>query len=135
MFARDSHARRTLDGWVRDLLPHLTPDSSEARLLDEITSAEILDLAYLQGAPFESAIAGHAIFPQYVEERERNPVPSGMSVTFPLAVESERPRLVVSLRWGRASELKIGQGGRKRVARPLPAWGPIPDPLLVPTIG
>jgi len=97
----------------------LRPESAEARLLDEISSAEILDLTYLQGGAFDSAFAAHALYPVYVEQLERNAVPSAMSVTFPILVSEERnPRISVVFRCARGSELKIGQGGFPRVTNP-----------------
>ena len=119
MFYQDSVGRTTLRRWLADILPALRPDNADARLLDEITAAEILDLAYIQGAPFDSAMAAHCLYPLYVEQAERFPAPSEMSVAFPVDVGDEgRPELTVALRCARPSELKIGQGGIVRVRNP-----------------
>lgn len=133
MFYQDSAARVTLQAWLGELLPYLRPDNPDARLLDEITAAEILDCAYVQGAAFDSAVAAHAIYPTYVEESERLSGPSAMSVTFPINVGDEGDiRFTLALRWGRASELKIGQGGYPKVTNPR---RPVPDEFLTPVIG
>ncbi|HEX2080454.1 MAG TPA: helicase-related protein [Longimicrobium sp.] len=133
MFYKESSARRTLDGWVRELLVRITQPGSDGRTLDEITTTEILDMAYIQGAALESSVAAHALFPQYVEESERIGGPSAMSVTFPVAVDGLVPvRVRVLARWGQASALQIGDGRRGKVVNPRHA---VPDVLRRPRIG
>lgn len=133
MFYQPSSGRDKLHSWLLEVLPCLRPDNSDARLLDEITSSEILDLVYTQGGSFDSAIAAHALFPTYAEENERGAVPSQMSVTFPADVEpgSKRVELSLHFRCARPSELKIGQGGTTRVTNPRK---PVPSELLQCTI-
>lgn len=132
MFFQASAGRQTLDGWLLDLLPRLRTENADSRLLDEITAAEILDLTYVQGAAFDSAFAAHALYPVYVEQLERNAVPSAMGATFPILVSDDgNPRITVELRCARGSELKIGQGGFPRVTNPRHA---VPSALLAPTI-
>jgi hypothetical protein len=133
LFYQDSAARRIQEQWVRDLLSRVTPGGADARVLDEITTAEILDLAYNQGSDFASALAAHALLPQYVEESERIGGPSAMSVTFPLSVEEDgNIRLRIIARWGHASALQIGEGGRGKVVNPR---NPVPPELRRAVIG
>lgn len=132
MFYQQSPGRTALARWLEELLPHLRPENREARLLDVITTAEILDLAYVQGAPLDSAVAAHALYPRYIEESERAAAPSTMTVTFPITVEDERGiRINITLRCGRCSEVKIGQGGIQRVTNPR---NPVPPSLTQPRI-
>jgi hypothetical protein len=132
MFYQESAGRQMLSAWLTELLPLLRSENADSRLLDEISAAEILDLTYIQGAPFDSAFAAHAVYPVYVEQSERNAVPSAMSVTFPVSIDDEgNPRVTVAFRCARASELKIGQGGFPRVTNPRHV---VPDALLTPTI-
>jgi len=122
-----------LDGWVRDLLQRITPPGADARTLDEITTTEVLDLAYIQGGSLEEAIAAHAIFPLYVEEGERNAGPASMSVTFPVELDPGAPLVAeIRLKWGQASVLQIGEGARGKVVNPRHV---VPDELLAPQIG
>src|ERR1041385_6714484 len=111
MFYRDSAAREVLRRWLFELWPDLRPECPDALVLDEISASEILDLAYIQSGPFDTATAAHVLYPEYVERSERMPVPSAMSVAFPIAIEEPQIQLKVRLRCGRPSELKIGQGG------------------------
>src|ERR1700730_5098949 len=112
MFYQECTARATLQDWLRELLPDLRPENPDARLLDRISETEIIDLAYAQGSAFDTAVGAHALYPAYVEESERLAGPSGMSVTLPVNLtEGGQLRFNLTLRWGRSSELKIGQGG------------------------
>lgn len=98
MFFSDSTTRRTLRGWLGDLFRDLRAENSDAIALDQITATEILDLAYLQGSSFDTASAAHALYPEYVEQSERLPVPSAMSATFPVRVEELKSALAIEVR-------------------------------------
>ena len=101
MFYQQSGSRAELERWVRELLRELAPGNSDARTLDEITTAEIIDLAYLEGSELDTSVAGHALFPTYVEQAEQTrSAPSAMEVSFPVRVEDAACGFTVSVRWG-----------------------------------
>src|SRR5438094_818864 len=106
MFSQPSDARRTFEQWIRAIVGCITPDGPDARVLDEITTTELLDLSYIQGAALDSAAAAHAIYPQYVERTDRTAGPSAMSVTFPVEIEQgDQLRIEIQVRWAQGSAL------------------------------
>ena len=133
MFYRPSPGRDQLREYLRRIVPRVRLDNADANILDEISITEILDLAYIQGAAFDSASGAHVLYPTYVERSERIPPPASFSVSFPVAIEADAPPTIeVELSWARCSELKIGQGRFPRVTNPRQ---PVPDVLTSPMIG
>ena len=127
MFFQRSNSRAVLSEYLRQYLPLLTDDNVDARILDEITISEILDLTYLDGATFDSCMAAHSLYPTYVEDIDRTTVPSTISVTFPVRAEADSLALRLALKCWRPSELKIGQRGTAKVVNPRHA---VPSELL-----
>ncbi len=133
MFYRPSPGRDQLREYLRRIVPRVRLDNADATILDEISITEILDLAYIQGAAFDSASGAHVLYPTYVERSERIPPPASFSVSFPITIDIEAPPTIeVELSWARCSELKIGQGGYPRVTNPRQN---VPDELTSPVIG
>ena len=133
MFYQPSAARESLGTRVKEFLEVQTYRGFSSEALDEITSAEVVDLAYLQGSALDSAIAAHALFPIERQDAPRTPSPTGMSAVLPVRPNSgEPPLLEILVRWSSASALQIGEGGRDKVTT---ATQTIPEALLNPTIG
>jgi hypothetical protein len=135
MFYQISDARQTMDGWVRALLAAITPRTNDSAVLDEISTTEILDLAYNQGTGFESALAAHALFPAHVEADGHKGGPVAMSVTFPVSLREElvdNPTVTITVRWGQPSELKLGARGMPKIVTPKIV---IPAEMKRPRIG
>lgn len=135
MFYQLSDARRTLDGWVRGLLMGITPRTNDSDVLDEISTSEILDLAYNQGTGFESALGAHALFPSHVEADGHKGGPVAMSVTFPVSLREELlddPSAAITVRWGQPTELKLGARGTPKIVTPKVV---IPAEMKLPRIG
>src|SRR5262245_56041092 len=105
MFFTAAACRELLSTWTRELLDDLTPASPDRRALHEITCAEVLDLAYLEGTELSDAVAAHALYPVWADDPEsgRGSFPSSMEAVFPIqpADEGARPcELCITARWG-----------------------------------
>jgi hypothetical protein len=135
MFYKPSTSRVVLGQWVAEILDSITPVNEDRATLDAITSAEILDLAYLEGGSLKSAVAAHALFPTYVEQEEAqwgNGTASVMEAIFPIEIDEEDWGFEIYLRAGRPSMLGIGRGA---IFPRGAAVGLLPGEMVEPNIG
>jgi len=127
-------AKTQLGNWIREIMDWITFPSPDRRYLDEITTSEIVDLAYGEGSKLAGAYYAHALFPPGVEiaeaQRGRG-ISSSMSVSFPVRIEDEHWGYEILFRAARPSMLAIGWGRRFPGRKPPME---IPNELLNPQI-